>query len=88
MVMRKHLEIILKERAKNLRRKVLDLSIEKGEAHLGGSFSEIEILIALYDHFLREEDKFILSKGHCSFPPYLLLKEKGYNKWLNKLFLM
>ncbi len=70
---------ILKEKAKDLRRKVLDLSIEKGEAHLGGSFSEIEILIALYDHFLCEEDKFILSKGHCSFPLYLLLRERGCN---------
>jgi len=78
--MMKNLEIkILEKKAKDLRRNVLDLSLEKGEAHLGGSFSEIEILISLYNHFLREEDKFILSKGHCSFPLYLLLRKEGYN---------
>lgn len=69
----------LEQRAKNLRRKVLELSLEKGEAHLGGSFSIIEILISLYDKVLTDEDKFILSKGHSCFPLYLLLREKGYN---------
>lgn len=69
----------LEEKAKELRRKVLDLSIKEGEAHLGGSFSEIEILISLYDKILQPEDKFILSKGHASTPFYLLLREKGYN---------
>jgi transketolase len=68
----------LKEKAKNLRLKVLDLSLETKEAHLGGCFSEIEILIALYDEILKKEDKFILSKGHCSHPLYLLLRERGY----------
>jgi transketolase len=28
---------------------------------------------------LKDEDKFILSKGHCSYPLYILLREKGYN---------
>jgi len=45
----------------------------------GGSFSEIEILVSLYDGVLREEDKFILSKGHAYAPLYLILKERGYN---------
>jgi len=69
----------LEQRAKDLRRKVLELSLEKGEAHLGGSFSIIEILVSLYDKVLTEEDKFILSKGHSCFPLYLLLRERGYN---------
>ena len=69
----------LEQKAKELRRKVLDLALKEGEAHLGGSLSEIEILITLYDYFLREGDNFILSKGHCSFPLYLVLKERGYN---------
>ncbi len=69
----------LEQRAKKLRKEVLELSLEKGEAHLGGSFSIIEILISLYDKVLTEEDKFILSKGHSCFPLYLLLRERGYN---------
>lgn len=69
----------LESKAKELRKKVLDLALETKEAHLGGSFSEIEILISLYDVVLKSEDKFILSKGHACFPWYLLLKERGYN---------
>ena len=38
----------LEEKAKNLRQKTFLAFIEKGEAHLGGSFSMIEILIYLY----------------------------------------
>ena len=69
----------LEKKAKELRKKTLDLAVEKGEGHLGGSFSEIEILISLYKEVLKDEDKFILSKGHCCYPLYLLLKEKGLN---------
>ena len=38
------------------------------EAHLGGSFSMIEIIITLYELILKKNDKFILSKSHASFP--------------------
>lgn len=68
-----------KERSKKLRRDVLDLSVKMGDGHLGGSFSEIEILISLYDNILKSEDKFILSKGHCCYPLYVLLREQGYS---------
>lgn len=67
------------EKSKKLRRDVLDLSLETGEAHLGGSFSEIEILVALFEKVLKPEDKFILSKGHSCFPLYALLRERGLN---------
>jgi transketolase len=68
------------EKARQLRKRVIDLALEKnGEAHLGGSFSEIEILLALYKEVLKDDDKFILSKGHCCYPLYLLLKEEGYD---------
>jgi len=66
------------EKAKDLRRKVLILTKQKGEGHLGGSFSIIEILIWLYYKELKKEDKFILSKGHAFYPLYIILKEKGY----------
>jgi transketolase len=66
-------------RSNSLRKSVLDLALEQGEAHLGGSFSEIEILVSLYDYILKPEDKFILSKGHACLPWYLLLQENGYD---------
>lgn len=69
----------LEKKAKEFRIKVLDLALKEGVGHLGGSFSEIELLIALYDKILKPEDKFILSKGHACNPFYLLLKEKGYS---------
>jgi len=69
----------LEEKAKELRLKTLELSVKKGDAHLGGCFSEIEILVSLYNVIMKEEDKFILSKGHASHPLYLLLEEKGYS---------
>ena len=70
-------DLILK--AKKLRQDTFNAFVEHGEAHLGGSFSLIEILIALYELVLKEDDKFMLSKAHASFPLCLLLREKGYD---------
>ncbi len=71
-------EKYLKTKALNLRRKTFLEFIKKGEAHLGGSFSMIEIIIALYEKILKKNDKFILSKSHSSFPLCILLNELGY----------
>jgi transketolase len=68
----------LKEKAKDLRRKTFLSFIKKGEAHIGGSFSIIEILILIYKKILKKKDKFILSKSHSSFPLIILLREIGY----------
>lgn len=69
----------LNKRSKQVRRDTLTLSKANGGYHFGGSFSCVEILIALYDHVLKPEDKFILSKGHACWPYYVLLREKGLN---------
>ena len=66
-------------KARKLRQDTFNKFVEHGEAHLGGSFSMIEMLLVLYEVVLKEEDKFILSKAHASFPFCLLLKEKGYD---------
>lgn len=66
------------QKAHDLRKKTFLEFIIKGEAHLGGSFSMIEILIALYEEVLKNNDKFILSKSHSSFPLCILLNEKGF----------
>jgi len=69
-------------KAKKLRQDTFNAFIKHGEAHLGGSFSMIEMLIAFYEVVLKKDDKFILSKAHASFPFCLLLKEKGYEPQL------
>ena len=70
--------IKLKNKAAELRIKTFNAFIEKGEAHLGGSFSMIELLLVLYDLIITKKDKFILSKAHASFPLCILLREKGF----------
>ena len=67
----------LTNKARKLRQDTFLAFIKKGEAHLGGSFSIIEILLTLYEIIMKKNDKFILSKAHASFPLCLLLKKKG-----------
>jgi len=69
----------LVEKALKLRQNTFNAFIEYGEAHLGGSFSMIEILLALHEEVLNKEDKFILSKAHASFPYCIYLRENGFN---------
>ena len=66
-------------KAQDLRQQTFHAFVEHGEAHLGGSFSIIEMLLSLYERVLQEEDKFILSKAHASFPLCLLLRDKGFH---------
>ena len=68
----------LKKSALKLRQETFLNFIETGEAHLGGSFSIIEILVFMYNYYLKENDKFILSKAHASIPMCILLRKLGY----------
>ena len=67
----------LKLKALKLRQDTLMMFQKKKEAHLGGSFSMIEIIISLYFKTLKKKDKFILSKAHASFPLCIILRERG-----------
>ena len=67
----------LKLKAFKLRQDTLMMFQKKKEAHLGGSFSMIEIIVALYSKILKKKDKFILSKALASFPLCILLRERG-----------
>ena len=69
----------LKNKAKKLRQDTFLAFIKKGEAHLGGSFSIIETLLALYEVIMKKNDKFILSKAHASYPLCTLLQDRGLN---------
>ena len=69
----------LANKARKLRQDTFLAFIKKGEAHLGGSFSMIEILLTLYEVIMKKDDKFILSKAHASYPLCILLQNKGLN---------
>jgi len=69
----------LEEKALKLRQDTFHAYIEHGEAHFGGDFSMIEMLLALHEEVLKPEDKFILSKAHSSYPYCIYLRENGFN---------
>ena len=70
---------LLEQTAKQVRSKVLDLSIEYKDGHIASSFSQVEILVALYDGIMGKNDRFILSKGHGCLSFYEMLRRKGFN---------
>ena len=74
---------LLQAKAKKLRKDTFQAFIKKKEAHLGGSFSMIEILLFIYEIILKKNDKFILSKAHASFPLCILLRNKGFKPKLS-----
>ena len=67
------------EKSLKLRQDTFKAFIDHGEAHLGGSFSMIEMLLAVHEEVIKPDDKFILSKAHASYPYCIYLREKGFN---------
>jgi transketolase len=77
----------LKERARQFRKEILEMIVEAGSGHPGGSLSAVEILISLYFCKMRHRpddptwplrDRFIMSKGHASPALYVTLANRGY----------
>lgn len=80
----------LRERAREIRVKGIQL-ISKGKVgHPGATLSSADIFAALYFHFLKldpanpkweERDRFVLSKGHGVPPLYVALALRGFYPW-------
>lgn len=77
----------LEQRALEIRLHVLDMVHHVQSGHIGGSFSEAEIMAALYFDILRirpqepkwpDRDRFVLSKGHACPAWYAALAMRGY----------
>ncbi|KPJ55301.1 transketolase [Parcubacteria bacterium DG_72] len=77
----------LKETARNIRRKVLEMIYKTQSPHIGGCFSCVDILLVLYFKILKldpdnkkdkNRDIFILSKGHAGPALYTVLAERGF----------
>jgi len=72
-----HSSCYLKELAVKIRRDIVQLSAATHTPHIGSSLSTVEILTMLYFHVLRENDHFILSKGHAALALYVVLEHQG-----------
>jgi len=76
----------LKEKAKWVRRKLFDVGVKCGQAHLGGALSSVEIVLALYNGGVlnispdnpEEKDRFVYSKGHNPLAYYTILADNGF----------
>ena len=71
--------------SKELKKKILEISFKKKAHHIGSCLSCIDILSVLYYGFMKidkndikNNDKFIMSKGHAALSYYLLLMRKNF----------
>ena len=77
----------LQEKAKNIRKSIVEMVYSAASGHPGGSLSITDVFTALYFNELRidvknpkdeNRDRVVLSKGHCSPALYSTLAEKGF----------
>jgi transketolase len=69
---------------RDLRRRVIEVSLKAGVGHIGSALSICDIIAALFDGTLRglgtedpDRDRFILSKGHAALALYAALERSG-----------
>jgi transketolase len=80
----------LSAKARQLRRRILEAIVAAGKGHIGGAYSCLDILVALYHGKILQvaptnpawpgRDRFILSKGHSGVALYAVLSDLGFFK--------
>lgn len=77
----------LQEKARSIRRDIIEMLGQAGSGHTGGSLSAADIVACLYFAEMNidpkrpdweDRDRFVLSKGHAAPVLYAALAEKGY----------
>lgn len=77
----------LEEKAKQIRRLIIQMIAQAGSGHPGGSLSAADLITALFFSVLKHNpsdpawpgrDRFHMSKGHCCPLWYAVLAESGY----------
>jgi len=73
------------ERCKAYRRRILEVSQQVPALHIGGAFSSVELVDAIYNELMRNPgasspDTFVLSKGHGCMIQYAVLESLGILK--------
>lgn len=82
----------LQRKARQIRLDTLEMILNAGSGHIGGSYSVTDILVALYYHVMHisddpsdsARDRLVLSKGHANPALYAILMDKGYVSKDNK----
>jgi len=78
---------MIAEKARLMRRDIVQMIYTAGSGHPGGSLSAADIIASLYFHVMRhrpqepnwpDRDRFVLSKGHAAPALYAALAESGY----------
>src|SRR3954465_4409466 len=59
------------------RRRLLQMHFESSVGHIGGNLSALDAMLIVFHEFLRDEDHFILSKGHSAGALYVALWSVG-----------
>lgn len=79
--------LFLKNKARQIRKDVIDLIYTAKTGHTGGSLSDTDVLTVLYYSIMNidpknpkyeDRDRFILSKGHSVESFYCILADKGF----------
>lgn len=77
----------LQDKARELREKIIEVTFTCGGSHVGGAFSQHDLLVALYYKYMNIDpkkpqwparDRFVLSKGHGGVGHAVVLGDKGY----------
>ena len=67
----------LKAFASKIRRVTCDMVLYRGDGHIGGALSMSDALAVLFGNYMKEEDWFVLSKGHAGPAYYAVLMLTG-----------
>ncbi len=77
----------LKDKARNIRERIVGVTKACGGTHIGGALSQTDILVAIYYKFIKVDpkkpdwagrDRFILSKGHGGVGHAVILGDLGF----------
>ena len=59
------------------RKRLLQMHFESGVGHIGGNLSALDALLVVFHEYLRDQDRFVLSKGHAAGALYTALWSVG-----------
>lgn len=77
----------LPRKSEELRNRMIESYKRTGRGHIASSLSAVEILTTIYYGLMKDNDSFILSKGHASGILYTVLNDLGFipNERINSL---
>ena len=79
--------LMLENKARDLRKLLIDTVVWAGSGHVGGSLSSMDVMTLLYHKVMNinpsnpemeDRDRFILSKGHACVALYAVLADRGF----------